>query len=161
MERPGGDVRTGASELKVNGDARQSLNPTQARNAQLTRRKELNLARQYPMKKDSYTISSGWGPRAGGFHYGLDFAAPDGTPFYACAGGRVLFIGAAQGYGQWIVIDHPASEGGGCTEYGHMWNAFATGLKAGDWVSAGQLIGYVGSNGGSTGPHLHLTVWEC
>ncbi|GAA4781891.1 Murein hydrolase activator EnvC precursor [Corynebacterium canis] len=118
------------------------------------------MARQYPMKKDSYTISSGWGPRAGGFHYGLDFAAPDGTSFYACAGGKVLFIGAAQGYGQWIVIDHPASEGGGCTEYGHMWNAFATGLKAGDWVSAGQLIGYVGSNGGSTGPHLHLTVWE-
>lgn len=112
------------------------------------------------MKKDTYTISSGWGPRWGGFHYGLDFAAPDGTPFYACAGGTVLYIGPAQGYGQWIVIDHPASEGGGCTEYGHMWNAYATGLKVGSKVEAGQHIGYVGSNGTSTGPHLHLTVWE-
>lgn len=118
------------------------------------------MARQYPMKKETYTISSGWGPRSGGFHYGLDFAAADGTPFYACADGTVQFIGPAQGYGQWIVIDHPASVGGGCTEYGHMWNAFATGLSVGDRVRRGQLIGYVGSNGTSTGPHLHLTVWE-
>lgn len=118
------------------------------------------MARQWPMKKDSYTLTSGFGPRWGTHHSGLDFGAPDGTPFYACAGGTVKYIGAANGYGQWIVIDHPASEGGGCTEYGHMWNAYATGLKVGDWVSAGQLIGFVGSNGQSTGPHLHLTVWE-
>lgn len=118
------------------------------------------MARQWPMKKDSYTLTSGFGPRWGTHHSGLDFGAPDGTPFYACAGGTVKYIGPADGYGQWIVIDHPAGEGGGCTEYGHMWNAFATGLKVGDWVSAGQLIGFVGSNGQSTGPHLHLTVWE-
>ncbi len=72
--------------------------------------------------------------------------------------GTVLYIGAAQGYGQWIVIDHPASSGGGVTEYGHMWNAYATGLRQGDRVEAGQLIGYVGSNGESSGPHLHLSV---
>lgn len=91
-------------------------------------------------------------------HAGSDFAAPDGTPFYACAGGTIIAIGHAQGYGQWILIDHPETDGGGVTEYGHMWDAFATGLKLGQRVEAGQLLGYVGSNGQSTGPHLHLSV---
>ncbi|QAU06247.1 lysin A [Gordonia phage Rickmore] len=124
------------------------------------------MARQWPLPKNSYTLSSRFAGRINPVtgrpenHSGTDFAAPDGTPFYACAGGTVLHIGAASGYGQWIVLDHPDSEGGGCSEYGHMWDAFATGLKPGQWVNAGQLIGYVGSNGQSTGPHLHLTVWE-
>ena len=118
------------------------------------------MARQWPMKRGTYKLTSGFGPRWGTHHSGLDFGAPDGTPFYACAGGTVTHIGPATGYGQWIVIDHPDSEGGGCTEYGHMWNAHATGLRVGSTVHAGQLIGYVGSNGQSTGPHLHLTVWE-
>lgn len=118
------------------------------------------MARQWPMKRGTYKLTSGFGPRWGTHHSGLDFGAPDGTPFYACAGGTVTHIGPATGYGQWIVIDHPDSEGGGCTEYGHMWNAYATGLRVGSTVHAGQLIGYVGSNGQSTGPHLHLTVWE-
>ncbi|MGP6175447.1 peptidoglycan DD-metalloendopeptidase family protein [Corynebacterium sp. A21] len=112
------------------------------------------------MTRESYTLTSGFGPRWGSHHSGLDFGAADGTPFYACAGGTVTHIGAASGYGQWIVLDHPTSEGGGASEYGHMWNAFATGLSVGDWVDAGQLLGYVGSNGQSTGPHLHLTVWQ-
>lgn len=116
--------------------------------------------RVWPMRAGSYTLTSGFGPRWGAHHSGLDFGAPDGTPFYACADGVVTHIGPASGYGQWIVIDHPASVGGGCTEYGHMWNAFATGLSVGSRVTKGQLIGYVGSNGQSTGPHLHLTVWE-
>ncbi|AZG43439.1 peptidoglycan DD-metalloendopeptidase family protein [Gordonia insulae] len=116
--------------------------------------------RVYPLKKGTYSISSGFGLRDGGFHYGLDFAAKDGTPFYACQGGTVQYIGGADGYGQWIVIDSDDDEGAGCVEYGHMWDAFATGLKVGSKVAAGQLIGYVGSNGGSTGPHLHITVWE-
>lgn len=124
------------------------------------------MGRQWPLPEGSFTITSRFAGRINpvtGYrenHSGTDFAAPDGTPFYACAGGTVQFIGSATGYGQWIVIDSPDSEGGGCYEYGHMWDAFATGLKRGDKVSAGQLIGYVGSNGQSTGPHLHLTVWE-
>lgn len=124
------------------------------------------MPRLWPLKRGSYTISSRFAGRTNPVtgraenHSGTDFAAPDGTPFYACAGGTIQHIGPAGGYGQWIVIDHPASEGGGCTEYGHMWNAFATGLKVGQRVNAGQLLGYVGSNGQSTGPHLHLTVWE-
>jgi len=117
-----------------------------------------------PMKSGTYRLSSGFGARWGTNHNGLDFAANDGTPIYAAQAGTVVHIGAAQGFGQWIVIDHPAADGGGTTVYGHMWNAFATGLKQGDRVRAGQLIAYVGSNGQSTGPHLHFevhpTVWR-
>ena len=87
-------------------------------------------------------------------HWGQDFAANDGTPIYAAQAGSVQYIGAAQGFGQWIVIDHPAPVGGGTTVYGHMWDAFATGLKPGFSVAAGQHIAYVGSNGQSSGPHL-------
>ncbi|MFI8976924.1 peptidoglycan DD-metalloendopeptidase family protein [Nocardia asteroides] len=116
------------------------------------------------MAAATYQISSGFGPRWGTQHLGLDFAADDGTPIYAAQAGTVAHIGAATGFGQWIVLDHPTQSGGATTVYGHMWDAFATGLSLGDWVEAGQLIGYVGSNGGSTGPHLHFevhpTVWR-
>ncbi len=116
------------------------------------------MTRYWPLTRDTLTLGSPFGPRPGGFHAGQDFPAPEGTPFYACAAGTVLHLGPASGYGQWIVIDHPASAGGGVTEYGHMWNAAATGLRVGDRVEAGQLLGYVGSNGQSSGPHLHLSV---
>ena len=124
------------------------------------------MTRHWPLPKGRYTITSRFAGRANPItgkpenHSGIDLAAPDGTPFRACAGGTIQHIGKADGYGQWIVIDHPTADGGGCTEYGHMWNAHATGLKIGQRVEAGQVIGYVGSNGQSTGPHLHLTVWE-
>lgn len=114
--------------------------------------------RYWPLARGSGELGSPFGIRDGGFHAGQDFPAPDGTPIYACAGGTVLYLGAAEGYGEWIVLDHPDTDGGGVTEYGHMWNAHATGLSVGDRVEAGQLIGYVGSNGESTGPHLHLSV---
>lgn len=116
-----------------------------------------------PLKAETITGYDPYGPRWGTIHYGDDFAADDGTPIYAAQGGTVAYIGNAQGFGQWIVLDHPTEDGSGTTVYGHMWDAFATGLRAGDRVEAGQLIGYVGSNGQSTGPHLHFevhpTVW--
>lgn len=115
--------------------------------------------RLYPLKLGTFTVSSGFGNRPGGFHAGLDFAANDGTPFFACQAGTVQYIGAADGYGQWIVIDSDDAQGAGCVEYGHMWNAFATGLRVGSRVTAGQLLGYVGSNGQSSGLHLHVSVW--
>lgn len=122
--------------------------------------------RSWPLPRNKIRITSRFAGRTNPVtgraenHSGTDFAAPDGTPFYAVADGTVQYIGKASGYGQWIVIDHPAEVGGGCSEYGHMWNAYATGLKVGSKVKKGQLIGYVGSNGQSTGPHLHLTIWE-
>ncbi|PBC38462.1 N-acetylmuramoyl-L-alanine amidase [Rhodococcus sp. ACS1] len=118
-----------------------------------------------PVKKGTYTVSSGFGARWGTQHRGLDFAAADGTPIYASQGGTIAYIGAASGFGQWIVIDHPTEDGSGTTVYGHMWNAFAVpGVRLGARVEAGQLIAYVGSNGESSGPHLHFevhpTVWR-
>lgn len=118
------------------------------------------------MPKNTFTITSRFAGRINPVtgrpesHSGTDLAAPDGTPFYAVQAGTVQYIGPASGYGQWIVVDSSDADGGGCVEYGHMWNAFATGLKLGDRVEVGQLLGYVGSNGQSTGPHLHITVWE-
>ena len=68
-------------------------------------------------------VTSPFGPRDGGFHAGTDFGFPGGSgrPVYACASGTVIHAGAAQGYGGpdpagWLVIDHPAEVGGGCTE---------------------------------------------
>lgn len=116
------------------------------------------MIRYWPLARGTYRVGSPFGPRDGGFHAGQDFPAADGTPFYACAGGTVLFLGNAEGYGEWIVIDHPAADGGGVSECGHMWDARATGLRVGDRVEAGQLLGMVGNNGESSGPHLHLSV---
>ena len=117
-----------------------------------------------PLTAGTYHLSSPFGPRDRQMHWGQDFAANDGTHIYAAQAGSVQYIGAAQGFGQWIVIDHPAPAGGGTTVYGHMWDAFATGLKPGSSVTAGQHIAYVGSNGQSSGPHLHFevhpTVWR-
>lgn len=107
------------------------------------------------------TLESGFEKRWGSFHYGLDFGWPggsDGKKIYAAQAGTVQYIGAAKGFGQWIVIDHDDSQGSGCTVYGHMWDAFATGLSVGSKVVAGQHIGYVGANGEVTGPHLHFEV---
>lgn len=112
-------------------------------------------SRYMPLREGTYVISSGFGPRWGTIHRGLDFAAKDGTPIFAVADGQVDYIGPAQGFGQWIVLRHID---GSSSVYGHMWNAFATGLKLGSRVTGGQHIAYVGNNGESTGAHLHLEI---
>lgn len=89
-------------------------------------------------------------------HNGVDVAAPDGTPIYAAASGTVVQAGPADGFGQWIVIDHGD---GYQTGYGHMWEGTLL-VSVGDAVEAGQQIASVGSNGDSTGPHLHFFVTE-
>jgi murein DD-endopeptidase MepM/ murein hydrolase activator NlpD len=82
-------------------------------------------------------------------HKGIDYAAPTGTPIRAAGGGTVEFSGRQGGYGNCVVLNH----GNGITTlYGHMSRLAA---KRGQRVSQGQLIGYVGSTGASTGPHLH------
>lgn len=84
-------------------------------------------------------------------HKGTDFAAPSGTPIYATGDGTVKFIGRQKGYGKVIELAH---EGNITTLYGHM-SAFKQGLEAGSTVQRGQVIGYVGSTGRSTGNHVH------
>lgn len=87
-------------------------------------------------------------------HQGIDFAAPKGTPIPAAGSGKVVFRGWKNGYGNYIKIKH---NGTYSTAYAHM-NAFKSGIKVGSQVNQGQIIGYVGSTGLSTGPHLHYEI---
>ena len=93
-------------------------------------------------------------------HAGTDFAAPGGTPIYAAASGYVQVAGwSSGGYGNYVIIYHGKMSDGVAysTLYGHM-KSVAT--SAGKYVKQGELIGYVGSTGNSTGNHLHLEVWK-
>ncbi|SDE53894.1 Murein DD-endopeptidase MepM and murein hydrolase activator NlpD, contain LysM domain [Thermus arciformis] len=87
------------------------------------------------------------------YHTGIDLAAPYGTPIVAAKAGQVEVAGwSSWGYGFHVVLDH----GGGVeTLYAHM---SRIAVRPGAWVEAGQVIGYVGSTGWSTGPHLHFEV---
>jgi murein DD-endopeptidase MepM/ murein hydrolase activator NlpD len=109
--------------------------------------------------KDLSRIASGFGYRIDPvyksikMHAGLDFAAPQGTPIYATANGRVKTSGySSGGYGNHVVIDHGY---GYETLYGHMVRVKA---RAGQQVLRGEIIGYVGTTGKSTGPHCHYEV---
>lgn len=89
-------------------------------------------------------------------HTGVDFAAPKGTPIVAVADGVVTFKGWAGGGGNTLKIKHA---GNMMTGYMHL-SGYAKGIRQGSHVSQGQLIGYVGSTGASTGPHLDYRVWR-
>ena len=84
-------------------------------------------------------------------HKGIDYAAPTGAPVRAVADAKVEFIGRQGGYGNLIVLKH---QGAYSTAYGHL-SRFGKGLRRGGRVDQGQVIGYVGSTGLATGPHLH------
>lgn len=109
---------------------------------------------------DGARISSGFGMRKhpilgySRMHKGMDFAAPSGTPIYAAGNGTIAKIGRNGGYGNYIRIKHA---NGYSTAYAHM-SKFAKGLKQGSRVHQGDVIGYVGTTGRSTGPHLHYEV---
>ena len=87
-------------------------------------------------------------------HTGVDWAAPRGTPIYASGNGIVAVAGWESGYGKYVRIRHT---NGYETSYAHM-SAFARGIQPGTRVRQGQIIGYVGSTGLSTGPHLHYEI---
>jgi murein DD-endopeptidase MepM/ murein hydrolase activator NlpD len=87
-------------------------------------------------------------------HTGVDWAAPNGTPIYAAGQGTVEKAGWESGYGKYVRIRHA---NGYQTAYGHM-SGFARGIRAGVRVHQGQIIGYVGSTGLSTGAHLHYEI---
>jgi murein DD-endopeptidase MepM/ murein hydrolase activator NlpD len=84
-------------------------------------------------------------------HEGVDMAAPLGTPIKASGDGVVDFVGTQNGYGNFVVLKHWSNYS---TAYGHM-SRFASGLRRGQKVSQGDVIGYVGTTGWATGPHLH------
>lgn len=84
-------------------------------------------------------------------HKGTDFAAPSGTPVRASGNGVVDFAGQQRGYGNVVILEH---RNGVQTLYAHL-RGFASGLKKGDKVDQGEIIGYVGATGWATGPHLH------
>ena len=84
-------------------------------------------------------------------HKGVDYGAPTGTRVRATADGTVALVGKQSGYGNIVVLQH---KGSFSTAYGHL-SAFAQGLRKGSRVNQGEVIGYVGSTGMATGPHLH------
>lgn len=109
--------------------------------------------------KDLKRLASGFGYRIdpiykmAKYHAGLDFSAPQGTPIYASANGTVTTAGnMGNGYGNHVIIRHGY---GYETLYGHMYKIKS---RKGQKVKRGEIIGYVGSTGKSTGPHLHYEV---
>jgi murein DD-endopeptidase MepM/ murein hydrolase activator NlpD len=109
---------------------------------------------------DGARLSSGFGRRKHpilGYtkmHRGLDFAAPRGTPIYAAGNGTIEHAGRNGAYGKYIRIRH---NGTYKTAYGHM-RRLVRGMRKGKRVRQGQIIGYVGTTGRSTGPHLHYEI---
>lgn len=109
---------------------------------------------------DGARITSGFGMRRHpilGYtkmHKGMDFGAPRGTPIFASGAGTIEKAGRFGGYGNFIRIRHNSTTK---TAYGHL-NGFAKGIRPGVKVRQGQVIGYVGTTGRSTGPHLHYEV---
>jgi len=117
----------------------------------------------FPLPSGSWVRTSGFGMRVHPtthvrkLHTGSDFGAPAGTRILAAADGRVAYAGPAGGYGHLILIEHTVGGRRVASGYGHM---YASGIhvKKGQTVTAGQHIADVGSDGFSTGPHLHFEI---
>jgi murein DD-endopeptidase MepM/ murein hydrolase activator NlpD len=113
-----------------------------------------------PVRGENVRITSGYGPRrhpllmTAKMHTGVDWAAAQGTPIMAAGDGVIEEAGAKGEYGNYIRIRHA---NGYKTAYGHM-SRYAAGASAGVRVRQGQIIGYVGSTGLSSGPHCHFEV---
>lgn len=122
--------------------------------AHSTERIAADLSSRLPsiVKPAEGVFTSGFGPRWGSFHNGIDIANVNGTPILAIMDGIVLDSGPASGYGNWIRIQH---EDGTISLYGHMDTLDVT---VGQQVHAGQRIAGMGNQGFSTGTHLHFEV---
>lgn len=122
---------------------------------------------EYSLPCDTKTITSEYGYRDLfgniNFHDGIDFGAPKGSNIYAILPGTVIQVGFLNGYGNSVIILH---QNGYKSLYGHMDETFN--VNIGDYVNSGKIIGYVGPkylsngklNGFTTGPHLHLTIFD-
>ena len=117
-------------------------------------RSAADLAARAPLsvKPAEGAFTSGFGPRWGSFHKGVDIANAVGTPILAVSDGEVIDAGPAGGFGNWVRLRH---EDGTITVYGHM---ETIDVAVGDKVHAGQKIAGMGSRGFSTGSHLHFEV---
>lgn len=120
-----------------------------------------SLDREFLPAPLEYTEITSWfgvsrqiGRRFQASHPGIDYAAPIGTPVHATADGTVAFLGVQGGYGNVVVLEH---RGTLTTLYAHL-NGFAEGLSKGARVRQGELVGYVGRTGWTTGPHLHYEL---
>jgi murein DD-endopeptidase MepM/ murein hydrolase activator NlpD len=116
--------------------------------------------RVYPMERGC-EVTSGQGWRWGQMHWGADFGRDGGSgglPVYAVQGGSVIMVGPAQGFGSWVVVDHPTEDGGGTSVYGHIIPEVSLGQR----VEAGQRIArifpYKSPANGNVDPHVHLEV---
>ncbi len=105
------------------------------------------LTSRFGMRRDPFTHRRT-------FHNGIDFAGRVGTPIFSTAPGKVIASSWAGGYGRRIAINHGY---GLMTLYGHLWRFK---VRSGKWVKRGQLIGWMGNSGRSTGPHLHYAVFR-
>ncbi|MEU1985447.1 M23 family metallopeptidase [Nocardia sp. NPDC019395] len=99
-------------------------------------------------------VSSGYGSRWGTTHHGIDFADTLGAPIKSVADGTVIEAGPASGFGLWVRVLH---DDGTTGVYGHVNDMYVT---QGQRVKAGDVIATVGNRGNSTGPHLHLEIWD-
>ncbi len=115
----------------------------------------------FPLPSGTWVKTDGFGPRVDpitgqpSFHTGTDYGAPLGTPILAIAAGRVTVAGPASGYGNLIVIEHNIGGQLVASAYGHEEHIY---VQVGNLVTAGQHIADVGSEGHSTGPHLHFEI---
>ena len=126
-----------------------------------------NTVSEYCFPCDTRIITSKYGYRdllgSTNFHNGTDFGATRGSKIYAISSGTITHVGFLNGYGNSVIISH---QNGYKSLYGHMDEAYN--VSIGDYVPKGYLIGYVGPkylsngklNGFTTGPHLHLTVFD-
>ena len=130
------------------------------KNLLITLQKKQYLLSSIPIGKPAQGwIASSYGYRISPFtgrrsmHYGIDIAAPVGTPIYSPADGVVIFSGTKSGFGKFLMIAH---DHGIVTKYGHNSDLF---VKIGEKVFRGDPIAAIGSTGRSTGPHLHYEIW--
>ena len=144
------EARIQAMQKELKGEVAPALDRTLKR--------EAATPRGWPLRVRSY-VASGFGVRKNPFgrgyefHDGLDLPAWYGTRIYATAPGRVVEAGWSRIFGRYVKIDHGY---GYQTLYGHM---SRIAVRRGQYVKRGQVIGYVGSTGRSTGPHVHYSVY--
>ena len=153
------DALADAADRKLVQQAEEQVKQRNAALAQFAKQAEAQAAKialnQWVLPMDGYHLTATFGQSSGlwaSYHTGLDFAAPSGTPIHAIANGVVTSVGYDGAYGNKTVV---TLDDGTELWFCHQ-TSFA--VNQGDVVRAGQLIGYVGSTGNVTGPHLHLEV---